>query len=111
MEIKVSDPWFSFIKNKQKKIEGRLNKGKFSKFSKNDIITIKNSDESITVTAKIVKLVRYSSFEEYLTQEGLKRTLPGIKSISDGVNIYHKFYSKEQEDEFGILAIYIKIIS
>ena len=40
--------------------------------------------------------------------EGLKRTLPGFNSINDGVNIYYSFYSKEQENMYGVLAIEIK---
>ena len=42
--------------------------------------------------------------------EGLKRTLPDIKTIEDGIAIYHKYYTKEDETKYGILAIYIKII-
>jgi ASC-1-like (ASCH) protein len=42
-------------------------------------------------------------------KEGLKRTLPNIKTLNEGVNIYYQYYSKEQEKEFGILAIYIKV--
>ena len=50
----------------------------------------------------------YNTFNDYLVMEGLKRTLPGIKSINDGVNIYYSFYSKEQENMYGVLAIEIK---
>ena len=60
---------------------------------------------------KIKKINKYDTFEDYLSQEGLKRTLPGTKTINDGIDIYHKFYTKEQEKEFGILAISIKIIT
>jgi len=108
IKINVSEPWFSYISNKKKTIEGRLNKGKFSELRKNDIIQFINNSNSVTV--KIRKIKKYSSFQEYLTQEGLKRTLPGIKSINEGVNIYHKFYSIEDENNYGILAIYVKII-
>lgn len=108
-EINVSEPWFSYIKNKKKVIEGRLNKGVFSTLNKGDIIIFVNNDKQIKV--KIRKITKYNSFKEYLTQEGLKRTLPNINSIEDGCNIYYKYYTKEQENEFKILAIHIKIIS
>jgi ASC-1-like (ASCH) protein len=80
------------------KIEKTIEKG--------DTIKIKNGDEYVMV--KIKKINKYESFEEYLSQEGLKRTLPGIITIKDGNDIYHKFYTPEQEIEFGILAIKIK---
>jgi ASC-1-like (ASCH) protein len=106
-EINVSEPWFSYIINKKKKIEGRLNKGVFATLKKGDIIKFTNNDKSVIV--KIKKIVKYNTFEEYLSQEGLKRTLPNIKTIKDGCDIYYKYYTKDQEKEFKILAIYIKL--
>ncbi len=107
-EINVSEPWFSLLKNKKKRIEGRLNKGTFTTLKKGEIIKFINNNDSFKV--KIKKIVKYNSFKDYLSQEGLKRTLPNINSIEDGVNIYYKYYTKEQEREYKVLAIYIKVI-
>ena len=107
--ISVNNIYFNYIKNNKKTIEGRLNTGKFSTFKKGDKLKIVNGDDYIIV--KIRKIKKYLSFEEYLSQEGLKRTLPNIKTIKDGINIYYNFYTKENEDKYGILAIYIKKIS
>ncbi len=107
-EINVSEPWFSYLKNKKKKIEGRLNKGTFASLEKGEIVKFVNNKDSFK--AKIKKIVKYNSFEEYLTQEGLKRTLPNIKTIEEGCDIYYKYYTKEQEREYKIVAIYIKKI-
>jgi ASC-1-like (ASCH) protein len=109
-EIHVSQPWLSYIKNKDKRIEGRLNKGTFSQLQKKEIVRFFNKDLNQKFNVKIINIVKYKSFEEYLIQEGLKRTLPGIKTIEDGVQIYRQFYTKEDEDKFGILAIYVKKI-
>ena len=75
---------------------------------KDDIIKFKNNDSFFM--AKIIKIIKYSTFEEYLSQEGLARTLPGIKTIKEGIDIYYKYYTPEQEKEFGILAIYVKLL-
>ena len=107
-EINVQEPWFSFIKNKKKKIEGRLNKGLFATLKKGDIVTFVNNDNKFD--AKIRKIKKYNTFEEYLSQEGLKRTLPNIKTIKEGCDIYYKYYTKEQESQYKILAIYIKVL-
>ena len=40
----LSEPWFSLIKLGLKSVEGRLNKGEFSKFKKNDIVVWTNND-------------------------------------------------------------------
>jgi ASC-1-like (ASCH) protein len=110
-EINVSEPWFSLMKNKKKKIEGRLNKGTFAELKKGEIVKFVNNNNSFK--AKIKKIVKYNTFEDYLSQEGLKRTLPNkpkVISIDEGCDIYYKYYTKEQEKEYKILAIYIKVI-
>ena len=35
----LSEPWFSLIKLRKKRVEGRLNKGDFSLMKKGDLIT------------------------------------------------------------------------
>jgi ASC-1-like (ASCH) protein len=94
------------MKNKKKRIEGRLNKGVFSTLEKGEIIKFVNNDNSFK--AKIKKIVKYNTFEEYLSQEGLKRTLPKVLTIEEGCSIYYKYYTRDQEREYKILAIYIK---
>lgn len=104
----VSEPWFTFIKNKQKTIEGRLNKGTFAQLKKGDIVKFLNGNDSCNV--RIKKIQHYKSFEEYLTMEGLRRTLPLVKTIKEGCDIYYQYYTREQEQQYGILAIYVKKI-
>ena len=99
-EINVSEPWFSLMKNKKKKIEGRLNKGTFSELKKGEVIKFVNNNNSFK--AKIKKIVKYDTFKQYLSQEGLKRTLPNVKTIDEGCDIYYKYYTRDQEKEFKI---------
>jgi ASC-1-like (ASCH) protein len=110
--ITIHPLYFKLIKKGKKTIEGTLNKNKFSTFKKNDLLKIiNNKNENDIINAKIRKIIKYNSFEEYLSQEGLKRTLPDVQSIEDGVNIYYKFYNKNDEEKYGVLAIYIKILN
>ena len=108
MKYQLKNLILVILKIKKKTIEGRLNTDKYSLFKKGELLKIINDNEYIIV--KIRKLIKYSSFEEYLSLEGLKRTLPNIKTINDGINIYHQFYSKENEMKYGVLAIYMKKI-
>lgn len=107
-EINVSHPWFDYIKLGKKTIEGRLNKGIFSQIKKDDIIKFVNNDDYVKVRVKNINY--YDSFLQYLTLEGLKRTLPDVYTIEEGINIYYKYYTKEQEKEYRILAIYIELV-
>ena len=104
---KVSEPWFSLMKLGLKKCEGRLNKGDFSKMKKGDTITFSN--EKRFFNCVITSIHHYKTFETYLQKEGLEKCLPSIDTIEEGVGVYHKYYSKEDENKFGILAIRIRI--
>jgi len=106
--ITISEPWFSFIKKGKKRIEGRLNKGTFSELKAGNIVNWKHNDE--TCKTKIIKIVKYKTFEEYLLQEGLRRTLPNKKTLKEGLDVYYQYYTREQEKQFEIIAIYLKLI-
>ena len=101
-QLNVQEPWFTQIKNGNKNVEGRLNKGKFKDLKVNDIILWNNEFKT-----KIIRITNYDSFYHYLINEGLRNTLPdkNINSIEAGINIYHKFYTPTMEKEYGVLAI------
>ena len=40
----------------------------------------------------------------YDKTEGINKCLPGIKSIDEGVKIYRQFYSKDDENQYKIIA-------
>jgi len=108
----LSEPWFSLIKLGIKKCEGRLNKGDFAEMKKGDVILFENNDFGFprSFQCKIKHIRDYKSFEKYLESETLKKCLPGIDRIEDGVNIYYKYYKKEDEEKYKIKAIRIKVI-
>ena len=108
----ISEPWFSLIKVGLKKVEGRLNKGDFISLVKGDILHITNNELGFLREYKIMitSSHKYKSFYEYLEKEGLDKCLPGIDTIEDGVKVYYKYYSKEDETKYNIIAIRFKIV-
>jgi len=108
----ISEPWFSLIKVGLKTVEGRLNKGDFAALTKGDCIKVVNNDLGFirNYTIKITSIHKYTSFKEYLEKEKLEKCLPGIDTIEDGVKVYYKYYSKEEEEKYKIVAIRFKII-
>lgn len=109
---KVSEPWFSLISLGLKTVEGRKNSGKFKEFEVGDIIEWTNNDfKPRSVMTKITKKVEYKSFEEYLREEGLDKCLPGMPSIEHGLSVYYKYYTKEQEEQFGVVAIHMVLFN
>ena len=108
----LSEPWFSLIKLGLKKCEGRLKKGDFAEIKKGDYIKFENNDFGFerTFRVKITSIRNYNSFREYLLNEKLEKCLPGIDKIEQGVNIYYKYYKKEDEEKYKIIAIRVKVI-
>jgi ASC-1-like (ASCH) protein len=113
-EKNLSEPWFSLIKLGLKTTEGRLNKGDFKIMKKNDIIRFVNNDFNINKPRKFkVKILSkkiYNSFSEYLIGEKIEKCLPGIDSLEEGLSVYYKYYKKEDEEEYKIVALRFKLI-
>jgi ASC-1-like (ASCH) protein len=108
----LSEPWFSLIKIGAKRCEGRLNKGDFSEMKKGDFIIFENNDFDFprSYRCKITSIHNYISFENYLESESLEKCLPGIDTIEEGVSIYYKYYKKEDENQYKIRAIRLKVV-
>ena len=100
LELNVQEPYFSLIKNGQKTVEGRLAKDKYFVFNSGDKVVFNDSLE-----VEIQALVKYKSFREMLIFEGLKNVLPGVQTLEEGENIYYQFYTKEDEQKYGVVAI------
>lgn len=104
LKINVQEPYFSFLKNGQKIVEGRLGKEKWFEYNKGDILLVNNE-----LKLEITDIIKYKSFEEMLMTEGVKNTIPDKDTIPEAVDVYYKFYSKENEQKFGVVAIKFKM--
>lgn len=105
-KINIQEPYFSFIACGQKIIEGRLNKGIFKKLKAGDMLNINGIADF-----KIIRITKFKNFLEMLNGEGVKNVIPDKISALEAVNVYYKFYTKEDEKKFGVLAIKIKNLS
>ena len=106
ISINVQEPYYPFIISGQKTIEGRLNKGKFASIQEGDTLILAPKNIEFEVVGKNI----YNSFKEMIKSEGVKNVVPDKIDIEEAVNVYYKFYTKEQENEFGVSAIKIKKI-
>lgn len=102
------EPYFSFVKNGQKTIEGRLNKEEYKFLKIGDHIIVHSREGPDSVEIVINSIRKYRSFQEMLQKEDLKKVLPEVNTIEEGLAIYKKFYTDEQQKEFGIIAIEIE---
>lgn len=108
----VSEPWFTLIALGIKSVEGRLDKSDFKKMNPGDTVLWYNDDFGHrSVMTRILRKTRYNTFKEYLQQETLPKTLPGILDIDKGVNdVYFKYFNSEKEAEHGVVAIQLEIV-
>jgi ASC-1-like (ASCH) protein len=76
-----------------------------------DIVEWTNNDFiPRSVKTRIVSKGEYVTFKEYLDTEGLDKCLPGIKNIDHGLAVYFKYFTKKDEEEFGVVAIRLELL-
>ena len=102
----LSEPWFALIDLGLKTVEGRKNKGRFKDMKVGDIVKWENDDfKHRSVLTRITAKTEYKTFEEYLRTEGLDKCLPGMNTIAHGLSVYFKYFTKEDEEKYGVVAI------
>ena len=105
--MRIQNPWFTYIKNGEKTIEGRPNVGKHATFKPKQHIKIMNKEESLMV--EIVGILHYASFSDLFTYEGIENILPGKNEV-DGIQVYRQWYSEEKEREFGVIGLRLRLM-
>lgn len=101
-EINVQEPYYSFITDGQKTVEGRLNKGKFAEMQAGDTLKI-NNEVLFTVVGKRT----YQTFADMIRAEGVKKVIPDKETIEEAAQVYYQFFTKEDERNYGVVAIQI----
>jgi ASC-1-like (ASCH) protein len=103
ISINIQEPYYSLILQGKKTVEGRLNKDKFATIRVGDILELEPEKIKFVIDEKNV----YKNFRAMLKKEGIANVVPDKNSIGEAVAVYYKFYTKEQEREFGVVAIKI----
>lgn len=107
----LSEPWFSLVRLGIKTVEGRLDKKSFKCLMVGDIIVFRNDDFGFqrSCQVEIQKITKYQTFEHLLIDKHLDNCLPGIDTLENGVKVYLHYFDKDDELEFGVLALDIKL--
>jgi ASC-1-like (ASCH) protein len=107
--MKLSEPYYSLVKQNKKTVEIRVNDEKRQKLKIKNTIIFTKQDGSGKFTRKIKNLVISKNFETSIRSATLKKCMPNIKKIKEAVNIYHSFPNyKENAKKYGVIAIYLK---
>ena len=107
-------PTFTYIKKGIKTVEGRKYSEKYQKYKKGDILIFVCGKEKLKT--KITYIHRYKTVENYLKRETLKKALPCVKTVKEGVKIYNLWTNEKEREKlrkkfgYGFMGIGIKKI-
>ena len=108
-EMRVHDDPFNKIKQGTKKIEIRLNDEKRKSINIGDTIEFTNRKTSEKMLVKVNGLFKYSNFEE-LYKNWDKVILGYDEDDTANPKDMEEYYSKEEQEKYGVLAIKIEKI-
>ena len=103
----LQEPWFSFVRNGVKTVEGRIYDEKRRHLEVGDKIEFSNGEQKFKKT--IEKLMVFENFEKALRFAKLSNILPGIKSYYQGVLLYRSIPGYEKKEKIhGVLLIFLE---
>ena len=99
---------FELIADGRKKVEMRLNDEKRQRLNIGDLIVFSNAESKEELIVEVIDLRCFKSFDELYAS--YDKTIIGYqKSDIANPDDMYKYYSKEQIDKYGALAIEIKV--
>jgi ASC-1-like (ASCH) protein len=109
-EMKLNNGPFESIKNGTKTIELRLNDEKRQLLKVNDKIEFTNRETGEKLLVEVINLHHYDSFTELYKH--FDKVSMGYKENEEAnPEDMEEYYSKEEQDKYGVLGIEIKKIS
>jgi ASC-1-like (ASCH) protein len=106
--MKCSGELFELIKNNVKIIEGRVNDKKRQQIKIGDYI-IFNNENGEKLKKKIKDKLVFSSFDEALRTVKLKDILPTVRTMEEGVELYHSFSGYTEEEKlYGVVLFWLE---
>jgi len=105
--MKLQPEPFAQITSGTKTIEIRLFDEKRKQIVEGDTITFSRMDDkSDTIKTKVTNLVIFNTFADLFT--AYNPECYGFKNAEDHISMY-KYYSKEEEQEYGVLALHLQL--
>ena len=107
--MKLQNNPFEMIKNGTKTIEMRLNDEKRKKLNIGDTIEFTNIITNETLETLIEDIKKYNDFKTLYSNYKKEELGYSKDEIASPVDM-EKYYSKEEQEKYGVLAIRIKVL-
>ena len=110
-EMKLQPEYYNFIQNGTKRIEIRLFDEKRQQIKIGDTIKFLKEPELIeSINAKVIGLLRYSSFEDMFKDFDISVLSDKSMTKEELIDVLEKFYTKEKQKQYGVLGIKIELL-
>lgn len=110
-EMKLQSKYYNFILNGTKRIEIRLNDKKRQQIKIGDTIKfLKEPELNEFFEAKVIDLLKYNTFEDMFKDFDISILSDKSMTKDKLIKALEQFYSKEEQDKYGVLGIKIELI-
>lgn len=112
--LSIADPWYDLVKTNKKIFEGRLNTADRKNIKIGDTICFTHAEKE-SFTKEVVDVHVFENFQEafewyFGPKRMIQKVLPGIDNVKDAVAVYAKFYTIEQQKQWGVVFFELKPI-
>lgn len=109
--MKLQPEYYNYILNGTKRIELRLNDEKRKSIKLGDIIKFyKEPELKDFIETKVIGLLKYNSFEEMVKDYNVDILSDKSMTKKELINVLEQFYTKENQQKYGVLGIRIELI-
>lgn len=109
MEMRLADEPFEKIESGEKTVEIRLYDEKRKNIKVGDnIVFYRGDSRDEWIATTVLALHRFGSFAELFASEFFPKTGCGDMTPDNAAESMYRYYTREQEKEFGVLAIEVK---
>lgn len=110
-EMKLQPEYYNFILNGTKRIEMRLYDEKRQSIKLGDTIKfLKEPELSESFNAKVIGLLRYNSFKDMFKDFDISILSDKSMTKEELIKVLEQFYTKEKQEQYGVLGIRIELI-
>ncbi len=109
--MSLNNSAFFGIKSSKQVIEVRLNDEKRRLINIGDTIIFQLlPDKKEEIQVKVIQLLKYPTFKDLFSNISLEDWNAKDWTIEQAVNQMYEYYSKEDEEKYGVVGIRIKVI-
>ena len=115
MEMHLDSIYYDYIRTKKKIYETRVYDKKRQQIRLLDKIKFHDRGSDRTFEAIITELSYFKNFRDAIKEVGIKKVLPNVRSLDDGVRMYEKFPHKEGNykkgaKKYGVLRMRFRLL-